>query len=390
MAVQLTEPNLNQWQGSEETLLPLPVPRGMTSNGTSQTNQDQLRKIRRPMALLSLAVVSGLVVQHQRTGIGRITEPSKQVPGVIAEPSHFALGRLEPTGRVVEVAAPEGGANARIKTMLANEGQLVRSGEVLAVLDNEDRLKSEMESSERQLALAQSRLVYAMKIAASGHDEARSALKIAEITQSRAERDRTKISRLYRSKAASLEEFDNAIQEAEIAALSLEANRAKFARFGASEGNDSVDVSVARVEIAVREAEVAEARTRLDQAYVRAPIAGSVLTIRLRAGEYVGQRAILDMGDTERMTARAEVYESIVRHLNRGKTVILRSSALESPLRGTLESISSVVRRQSIVDALPAANTDARVVEAIIVLDPESCRTAARYVGLQVRAEFRP
>jgi len=348
-----------------------------------------LQRLARPLGLLALAIVMGASAQKFRQVETAADIQGKPVVDA-RPPSHFALGTLEPRGRVVEVAAPEGGTNSRIKAMLVSEGMQVQAEQVLAVLDNVDRLKSELESCERQLALAESRLEHATKVAASGHDEARAAMKIAEITRERAERDKARIARLYRSKAASLEEHDNAVQEAEIASLSLEANRAKFERFSAARGHDSIDVAVARVEIAVREAELAEAKTRLEQAYVRAPTSGIVLTVRLRAGEYVGQRPILDLGNVEEMTARAEVYESIVRHLRRGKPVVLRSAALDAPLHGTVDSISSVVRRQSIVDALPAANTDARVVEVVIELDPESCRTAARYVGLQVRTEFLP
>lgn len=62
--------------------------------------------------------------------------------------------------------------------------------------------------------------------------------------------------------------------------------------------------------------------------------------------------------------------------------------ALESQLPAlAVERIGALVRKQSVVDALPAANTDARVVEVLVRLDERSAPAARRFVGLQVRAE---
>ncbi len=350
----------------------------------------RLRKV--CLAVLSLAILTalGAIGSRRQQALIEADRKSSAVGSSLPVPSSFALGRLEPLGRVVEVAAPEGGGNARIQSIEVEEGERVEAGTVLAVLDHENRLQAEAESCERRLIQAKARLDQARKIARSSHEESLSAVRIAEITRSRAQIDQQRIARLYRSRAASPEEHDNAQRDLEIAERTLEANRARLIRFAADDGHDPVDVAVAREEVAVCEAAVAEARVRLRQAYVLAPIRGTVLTIRLRSGESVGNRPILDMGATDRMTARAEAYESIVRNLSPGQAVILRSPALEGPLKGTLDTISNVVRRQSIVDAVPAANTDARVVEVVIRLDLESSRIAARFVGLQVRAEFLP
>ena len=50
----------------------------------------------------------------------------------------------------------------------------------------------------------------------------------------------------------------------------------------------------------------------------------------------------------------------------------------------------NLVRRQEIVNSIPAANTDARVVEVWVRLEKTSSEAAARFVNLQVRAEFLP
>jgi HlyD family secretion protein len=42
------------------------------------------------------------------------------------------------------------------------------------------------------------------------------------------------------------------------------------------------------------------------------------------------------------------------------------------------------VGRQTIVDAAPAANTDARVIKVTVTLDPASSEVAKRFTNLQV------
>ncbi len=48
------------------------------------------------------------------------------------------------------------------------------------------------------------------------------------------------------------------------------------------------------------------------------------------------------------------------------------------------------VRKETIIDADPAANTDARVVTVTVNLDEASIAIAQRFTNLQVRAEIRP
>jgi HlyD family secretion protein len=53
-------------------------------------------------------------------------------------------------------------------------------------------------------------------------------------------------------------------------------------------------------------------------------------------------------------------------------------------LQGTVTRVGLEVGRQTLTDANPAANTDARVVKVYVRLDPDSSEVAARYTNLQV------
>jgi HlyD family secretion protein len=71
-----------------------------------------------------------------------------------------------------------------------------------------------------------------------------------------------------------------------------------------------------------------------------------------------------------------------------GDAVTLTAAALPAPIEGRIGMIGREVRRQTLTDASPAANTDTRVMRVTVDLEPST--TAARFVNLQVTARFAP
>jgi HlyD family secretion protein len=72
-----------------------------------------------------------------------------------------ALGRLEPDGEVIRVSAsgslPQS-AGARVAQVLVSQGDEVRANQVIAVLDNRDRLQAALERAQKQVQVAQANL----------------------------------------------------------------------------------------------------------------------------------------------------------------------------------------------------------------------------------------
>ena len=70
-----------------------------------------------------------------------------------------ALGRLEPQGEVLKVASPSALGTSRIVKLMVKEGDTVKQGQVIAILDSYDRsvaallqAQSQAQESERNLA----------------------------------------------------------------------------------------------------------------------------------------------------------------------------------------------------------------------------------------------
>ena len=69
-----------------------------------------------------------------------------------------ALGRLEPHGEVMRLSASTSLQGARVAQLLVSQGDQVRAKQVIAVLDNRDRLQAAFERAKKQVSVAQANL----------------------------------------------------------------------------------------------------------------------------------------------------------------------------------------------------------------------------------------
>ena len=105
-------------------------------------------------------------------------------------------------------------------------------------------------------------------------------------------------------------------------------------------------------------------------------------------GERVGVEGIVEIGNTERMYAVAEVYETDIIHVKPGQRASITSPALASPVSGTVEKIGLKVGRMDVLGMDPVAEADARVIEVDILLDDVDAVRAL--TNLQVEVEITP
>lgn len=148
------------------------------------------------------------------------------------------------------------------------------------------------------------------------------------------------------------------------------------------------DVQTAQAEIGQARAAVEKAAADLEQAYARAPQAGVVLKIYSRAGEKIATEGLIDMGQTQRMVARVEVYESDVKRIKEGQSAVVMSDAIGETLTGKVSEIGRKVLRQNVINTDPTLNADARIIEVWIELDPAASDRVARFTNSQVTAKI--
>ncbi|MBD2551175.1 HlyD family efflux transporter periplasmic adaptor subunit [Microcystis elabens FACHB-917] len=344
---------------------------------------------------LGLVAAGGALVLA--LGIGLLRRPAPPPPPVVERPVRTvtALGRLEPVSALRTIAAPATGAGQpTLQALLVERGDAVQAGQLLALLDNQPQLEAAVVAARAEVNLARSRLAIARADAGSGEDSQRARVRSLEAQQRTAATEAARYQSLFISGAVSAEERDNRRLSLDTITASLQEARVLLARqqarSSAGDGGVDLDVEASRRVLEQAQANLQRAIAARDDNLIRAPIAGTVLQVLTRAGEAPGPAGILQLGQTARMQAVAEVYESDLPRVRPGQPVQITSPALTRPLQGRVGQIGAIVLRQNVINTDPSANTDNRVVEVRAPLTPESSRRAAGYTNLQVRVVIGP
>lgn len=298
-----------------------------------------------------------------------------------------AIGRLEPKSRVIRLAPPMAMEPARVETLSVAEGDWVEEGNIVAVLDTRERRLAAVEEAEARVAIAKS-VVEQVKAGAKAGDIAAQQAMVQrnEATLKNAEAEWQRIESLARSGSVTKSDVDRVRTDMETAAQTLAQCRAALV---AIKEVRSVDVVRAEAELQAAKAAVAKATADARATSVHAPFAGRVLEIHAKRGEKVGDKGILELADTARMQAVAEVYEADIAKVRLGQTAEVRVPSMNEKLTATVEQIGFQVGRKSVFDNDPVADTDARVVEVRLQLSPTDALKVERYTNLRVEVRIR-
>jgi HlyD family secretion protein len=105
------------------------------------------------------AIATGITAIYSINFANKPTTKSSPVETPPAVRGVTALGRLEPSGEVIRLSASNASMQgARVAQLLVAQGDQVRTNQVIAVLDNRDRLQSAVESAQKQVIVAQANL----------------------------------------------------------------------------------------------------------------------------------------------------------------------------------------------------------------------------------------
>lgn len=310
-------------------------------------DEPQPQPPRRPLALvvlLAALTIGGLtVVLRSRPGAPQrpLARPDRGVTIDPASAPITALGRLEALGDTRRLAAPSGpmGQSPRVTSLLVEKGDSVRQGQVLATFDSRIDVEADRAVAAATLDTLQQRL--------------------ALLNQ-----DLERYAALQRAGAVSEQD--------------LEQRRLRVLE---------VEQQLVQARAQLRREEV-----RLPLTELRAPFDGTVLDIHARSGERPGEKGVLDLASSTGVEAVLEVYESDIDRVRTGQTVELRSEngGFEGRLMGRVLRIDPGVRQREVLATDPTANTDARIVEVRVSLEPGDAARVRRLLGLKLIAKVLP
>jgi len=298
-----------------------------------------------------------------------------------------ALGRLEPKGTVLRVAAPSGNEGNRLELLYVEEGAKVVKGELLGRMDTYARRLASKVQEEARLATAMAKLSQVKAGSKQGDiDAAKAAVDSAERDLETKLRERNRADRLERSNAISDAEQDDIRLKHQVAEATL--RQAKSRLVAILEVRD-VDIAIAEAEVLLAQASVELAKTNLDATQIVAPSDGTVLKIHARPGEQVSTEGVLEMGKVEWMQAIAEVFEGDVPALKLGDTASIVIDTTGDQLSGRVVEIGHIVARKRVLTNDPVSDTDARVVEVRVDLDQKGFEWLRRLSNARVQVTIR-
>lgn len=294
-----------------------------------------------------LALLLVIPVLFALAGLRVLMRPRPAAPAVSEAPvaakilGVSALGRLNPAGDVRSMAAPAGvmGAMPRVSELAVDVGDRVRQGQLLARFDNADEVEADVAVARAEIASLEKRVRLAK----------------AELAR---------YQRLISSGAIPQDDLDLRERQALALAQQLELAKAKLKR----------------------------ELTQLPDVELRAPFDSTVIAVHAREGERPDSTGVLDLARNQQMQAVLEVYESDINRVRLGQRVLLQSEngGFSGELRGRVVRIDPQVKQRGVLSTDPTADTDARVVEVRVALEPQDAARVSQLTGLKLIGRFLP
>lgn len=334
-----------------------------------------------------------------------------------------ALGRIQPEGDIIQLSATVPLEGAKLEQILVQEGDFVKVGQVIAVLENHDRQREAVKLAQKEVTVAQANLAIVKAGAKKGEINAQRAtirklyaqlqterkVQLAAIERLKAELANAEIEfernqQLARGGVISASELDRhrltlntakkRVEEAEANlsrvadTLTEQIQEAKANLDRIAEVRD-VDVYKAQAEVERASAFLRQVQADLKLASVRAPINGQVIKINTRPGESISSNGIVELGQTERMQIVAEVYKTDIEKIQLGQKALITNDVFEGKLLGTVKDIGLSVRQQNVFSNQPGADVDRKIIEVKVDLAPEASQKVRHLNNLQVQVAFQ-
>jgi HlyD family secretion protein len=277
-------------------------------------------------------------------------------------------GIVEPADRESKVGAAVDG---RIKSVEVKEGDHVRAGDILVVLDN-DVEKAALRAAERDVGAQKAQL--SRTAAGQRPEEIQAAIADAESAGARAALSRDSLGRtqvLAQSGAVTPDELDKAVHQADIDQKAYEAAEARKSE--AVDGARRDDVAIDAAKLEANSARAAQARAEYEQKIARAPIDGEILQVKVRSGEFFntkGSDPMVIMGDTRVLRVRMDLNERDVARVRAGQKSFAQLPAFgDRRFPGRVVEVGRRMGRKNVRSDDPTERIDTKILEVVCELD---------------------
>ena len=285
-----------------------------------------------------------------------------------------ARGRVEgATSQEIKLASRVVG---RLKEVPVNDGDAIRQGQIVAVLENND-LAAQVEQSRANVQHAQATLE---RLQNGARPEERAASRAAmDEAQAAADNARLNFARsqnLFHSGGIiSQSELDQAERDWKMAQARLDSAQQNYKLVMAPPRAE--DVAAAQAELNLARAQLAQAQDNYDNTFVHSPVSGVVVKRYMNPGESISYESlyqpIVSVSDTTHLMVRTEIDETDVGKIRIGQRAAVRCDAFRGQtFYGHVVRISGGLGPKKIQTDNPTEKIDLDILETFVELDPGS------------------
>lgn len=283
-------------------------------------------------------------------------------------------GVVEPSSELIELGAPVSGI---VESVAVHEGQMVRKGDPLFVIDRR-AWQAQAESSRARLAAAEARLAQARSLPRAEtvqQAEARVAAAQAAVTDADGRLKRL----LAIGEEGAISKNERPSREFDLVSAQARLAEAKANLEFVRKGTYPEDLRVIEAERATAAAEVAVMETELDRSIARAPIDATVLRIDARPGQFAaagpGAKTQMVLGCLEPLHVRVDIDElDAWRFSPRGKAVASLRGGKQASFPLQFVRLVPLVAPKKTLTGENSERIDTRVMQAIYAFTEASPR----------------
>lgn len=308
---------------------------------------------------------------------------AKPAEGLITKTVVAGPGRVEPDSEEVKVGSEMAG---KLRDVLVEEGAVVKKGQVLAVLVNDD-VRAAVENS--VAVVHQKEAAYRKVMNGSRSEERRQAeatLHEAETVAAQARNEMERRQNLWQAGVISREEAERYQREYDVAKARLDEQR-QHNRL-VEDASRQEDRDAAKAELEMARAQLAQNQAVFEKTFIRAPFDGLILRKHHRAGESitnssVTQDPVFTLGDMTGLRVRMDVDETDVARVRVGQSCWVTAQAYGTErFKGTVIRVGGQMGPKNVRTDEPKEKADTKILETLVQLD----HGVSLPVGLRVDA----
>jgi len=263
-----------------------------------------------------------------------------------------------------------------LKEVTVNDGDPLKKGQVVAVLENND-LKAQVDQGQANVRHAEAALE---KLRNGARPEERAASRAA-LAEAQAAADNARLNyersqKLFQDGGIiSQSVLDQADRDSKMAQARLESARQNYQLIMAPPRAE--DVAAAQAELALARGQLAQAEDNYNNTFVRSPVDGVVVKRYMNPGESISYESlyqpIVSVSDTTHMMVRAEINETDVGKIQVGQRAEIRADAFRGQtFPGRVLRVSGGLGPKRIQTDNPTEKIDTDVLESFVEVDPGS------------------